>query len=186
MAGGQPSQAGLIAAVTKARASQKMKGNPTSTKVKRWEKKVHRVSPGDVVYFHSGYNHATGSVGTVVGYLSKHEVLIKTFGGQDTDYPPMYVSVSNRKPNSNHTHPQNNRSGAVLRNYGMYITKVVHRISPKPSKKRTPIRFYEVDRTVLPEVLKGDHEVPDGHKVVLVDEKKGGSNDTSDSASETA
>lgn len=153
----------------RARAGNATATTTTGKKVKKWIK-TRPVSPGDVVYFHSNNTHQMGNVGTVIGYLTSHEVLVKTNGGHDTDYPPMYISVYDREPNPNHQHAINHKSGGMLRSYSNYITNVVYRANPKPKKRRAPVKFYQVDREVLPEVLSGEHEVPDGHKVVLVDQ----------------
>lgn len=155
-----------IARASSRRAKAQVKGSKNNT-TDKWVGKKHKVEPGDVVTFKSPNNHMMGGIGTVIGYVTKNEVLIKTFGGMDDDYPPMYISVRNQAPN--HSYAGDDFEAA----YQHYITRVPYRVSPKPPKKRKPVKFYEVTPKVLPAVLSGEHEVPDGHKVVLVPDQEG-------------
>lgn len=146
--------------------SQTVQPNTT----RKWKKKVHRVEPGDIVQFHSNNMHMTGSTGTVCGYLTNHEVLIQTFGGSDTDYPPMYISMYDREPNENHAgNGPRHQSGNSLVSYACYITRVLYRMNPQPvkKKKKTPVRFLRVNPEVLPEVLSGEIPVDKGVHVVV-------------------
>lgn len=158
MASGQVAQAVSRRAKAQARAS---KNNTTD----KWIGKKFTVEAGDIVQFHTASNHMTGGLGKVVGYLDKNTILIETFGGNDTDFPPMHISIRNQKANPNYQGRDFNA------HYQNHITKVLHRVNPKPKKKRKPVQFYEVTPQVLPAVLSGEHKVPAGHKVVLVDDR---------------
>lgn len=112
-----------------------------------------------------------GNVGTVVGYVTAHEVLVRTFGGNDTDYPPMYISAFDREPNPNYTDPANKMHGHQLHNYGTWISSVIHRINPQGQKKRkrAPVRFLRVNPNAVPDLLTGELAVDRGVHVVLDD-----------------
>lgn len=157
MASGQ-----AIARASRAKAQVKASSNNTTDK---WVGKKHKVEPGDLVRFHTPNAHMFGGMGTVIGYLDKNVVLLQTFGGLDSDYPPQVVQVRNQKANENY-------SGRDFQaHYQNYIQEVVFRTKgSKPKKKRPPVKFYEVTSETLPGVLAGTHEVPDGHKVVLLPE----------------
>lgn len=153
---------GAIARASRAKAQVKASKNNTTDK---WIGKKHKVEPGDVVKFHTPNQHMFGGMGTVVGYLKKNVVLVRTFGGLDNDYPPQVIEVRNQQANDNY-----NGQDRFQAHYQNYIQKVAWRVKgPKPKKKRKPVQFYEVTPQVLPQVLSGEHEVPVGHKVVLVD-----------------
>jgi len=136
---------------------------------RKWKKKVHRVDPGDLIQFHTNNIHMLGNTGTVVGYITEHEVLIRTFGGSDSDYPPMYISVYDREPNQHHTTTPHHESGNSLYSYSNYIQRVLHRLNPQPVKKRkrAPVRFLRVNPEALPDVLSGQVEVERGVHVVV-------------------
>lgn len=153
-----------IARASRAKAQVKAsKGNTTD----KWTGKKFKVEQGDVVKFHTPNAHMFGGMGTVLGYLSKNVVLVRTFGGLDNDYPPQVIQVRNQRPNDNYNGPDRFQP-----HYENYIEKVAWRVKgPKPKKARKPVQFYEVTPQVLPAVLSGEHEVPAGHKVVLVDEQ---------------
>lgn len=156
---------GIARASTRAKAQVKASKNNTSDK---WIGKKHKVEPGDVVKFHTPNQHMFGGMGTVVGYLTKNVVLVRTFGGLDNDYPPQTIEVRNQQANDNYTNTGKERFQA---HYMNYIQKVAWRVKgPKPKKSRKPVKFYEVTPAVLPQVLSGEHEVPAGHKVVLVED----------------
>jgi hypothetical protein len=153
---------GLIAA--KARRNRNKNANTTD----KWVGKKFTVERGDLVKFHTPNPHHFGGMGTVVGYLSKNVILVRTFGGLDSDYPPQIVEVRNQAANPNYNGPD------FQAHYNNYIEKIVWRVAgKKPKKKRPAVKFYEVTPTVLPSVLSGEHEVPTGHKVVLVPEPEG-------------
>lgn len=153
---------GSVARAARAKAQVRASKNNTTDK---WVGKKHKVEPGDVVKFHTPNQHMFGGMGTVVGYLKKNIVLVRTFGGLDNDYPPQVIEVRNQQANENY-----NGQDRFQAHYQNYIQKVAWRIKgPKPKKKRKPVQFYEVTPQVLPQVLSGEHEVPVGHKVVLVD-----------------
>lgn len=153
-----------------ARAKKQAQKNTPDTKSK-WVGKAKVVEPGDIVSFKSGNPSMTGNVGIVQGYLDKETVLVKTFGGADRDYGPMHISVWTREPNREQEIAGDN-VGHNRWYYGFFIQEIVHQVNPKPKVKkvRKPVKFYEVTPKVLPAVLSGEHEVPAGHKVVLVDE----------------
>jgi len=156
---------GSIARASRAKAQVKASKSNTTDK---WIGKKHVVEPGDVVKFHTPNQHMFGGMGTVIGYLSKNVVLVRTFGGLDNDYPAQVIEVRNQQANDNYNNTGNDRFQAHYQNY---IQKVAWRVKgPKPKKKRKPVQFYEVTPQVLPQILSGEHEVPSGHKVVLVDE----------------
>lgn len=160
MASGQVARASRQRAKAQTRAS---KNNTTD----KWIGKKHKVEPGDVVKFHTPNQHMFGGMGTVIGYLKKNVILVRTFGGLDNDYPPQVIEVRNQQANENYQ--GNDRFQAHYQNY---VQKVAWRVKgPKPKKARKPVQFYEVTPQVLPAVLSGEHEVPAGHKVVLVDEQ---------------
>jgi hypothetical protein len=136
---------------------------------RKWKKKVHRVDPGDIIQFRTNNIHMLGTTGTVIGYVTEHEVLIRTFGGTDEDYPPMYISVYDRQPNENHTTGRRQDTGQNLANYACYIQRVLYRLNPAPVKKRkrAPVRFLRVNPEALPDVLSGQVEVERGVHVVV-------------------
>lgn len=152
---------------TRAKAGSQAQPSPNTSK--KWKKKIHRVEPGDIVRFHTPNVHQFGSVATVVGYVSAHEVIVKTFGGNDRDYPAQYISVYDREPNRHYTDPANQQHGHQLHEYGMWIMEVVHRLNPQVVKKRkkTPVRFLRVHPESLPDVLSGEVPVERGVHVVL-------------------
>jgi len=148
-------------------AGQAKQQQPNTSR--KWKKKVHRVDPGDIIQFRSNNIHMLGSTGTVVGYVTEHEVLIRTFGGTDDDYPPMYISVYDREPNEHHTAGRRQDTGQNLANYANYIQRVLYRLNPQPAKKRkrAPVRFLRVNPEALPDVLSGKVEVERGVHVVV-------------------
>lgn len=150
-----------------AQAKQKQQHQPNTSR--KWKKKVHRVDPGDIIQFHTTMTHLFGSTGTVVGYVTEHEVLIRTFGGTDNDYPPMYISVYDRVPNEYHTTGRRQDTGESLSSYACYIQRVLHRLNPQPVKKRkrAPVRFLRVNPDALPDVLSGQVAVEKGVHVVV-------------------
>lgn len=154
---------------TRAKAGSQAQPSPNTSK--KWKKKINRVDVGDIVQFHTVNSNQFGNVGTVVGYVSAHEVIIKTFGGNDRDYPPQYVSVYDREPNRYYQDPSGQMSGDQLHTYGMWIMNVVHRINPQVVKprKKTPVRFLRVHPESLPDVLSGEVPVERGVHVVVDD-----------------
>lgn len=157
--------------MARVRAKSGSQAQPTPNTTKKWKKKAHRVEQGDIVQIHTPNTHMFGSVGTVVGYVSAHEVIVKTFGGNDTDYPPMYISAYDRQPNEHYTDPSGRMHGHQLHNYGTWIMSVVHRINPQPTKKRkkTPVRFLRVHPESVPDLLSGEVPVDRGVHVVVDD-----------------
>lgn len=155
-----------------ARASQRAKAQVKATKnnsTDKWIGKKFTVEPGDIVKFHTPNQHMFGGMGTVIGYIGKNTVLVRTMGGLDSDYPSQVIEVRNQRANDNYQNAGggNNRFQA---HYMNYLTGVAWRVKgPKPKKSRKPVKFYEVTPAVLPAVLSGEHLVPAGHKVVLVD-----------------
>lgn len=148
------------------RARKKAPSNNNNNTTDKWVGKKYKVEPGDIIKFHTPNPHMLGGIGTVVGYLDKNTILIKTFGGLDTDYPPMFVSIRNQAANENYNNNSNN--GRFQAHYQQYITGIAHRMTPKRPKKRKPVQFHEVTHEDLPAVLTGEQTIPDGHKVVLV------------------
>src|SRR3954462_5884888 len=83
-------------------AKAQVKGGKQNT-TDKWIGKKYKVEAGDIVAFHTPTPHMMGGMGTVVGYLDKNTVLLKTFGGVDSDYPPMYIGVRNQHANDNYS-----------------------------------------------------------------------------------
>lgn len=157
---------GSIARAARAKAQVKASSNNTTDK---WIGKKYVVEPGDIVKFHTPNQHMFGGMGTVVGYIGKNTLLVRTMGGLDNDYPPQIIEVRNQRPNDNYS--STGRGDNFQGHYQNYLMGVTWRIKgPKAKKKRPPVKFYEVTPAVLPAVLSGEHTVPAGHKVVLVDE----------------
>jgi len=157
-----------MARPTRTRSGQVKQQQVVNT-TKKWKKRAFRVDPGDVVHFHTNNIHMLGAVGTVVGYISEHEVLVRTFGGTDSDYQPMYISLYDRIPNEHYVDQTGKSIGSMLFHYGNYITKIVHQVNPQQRKarKRTPVRFLRVHPEALPSVLSGEIEVERGVHVVV-------------------
>jgi hypothetical protein len=149
MAGPSIAVQGVNVARTRAKAGSQAQPSPNTSK--KWKKKIHRVEPGDIVRFHTPNVHQFGSVATVVGYVSAHEVIVKTFGGNDRDYPAQYISVYDREPNRHYTDPANQQ-------HGPQVVK---------KRKKTPVRFLRVHPESLPDVLSGEVPVERGVHVVL-------------------
>lgn len=130
---------------------------------KKWGKRFH-LDKGDIVTFVTPANHIFGSVGEVLGYLDKNTVLVRTFGGSADEYPRAILALRSQKLDPNYQ--------SMTEQYEYFVQSVQYRVNPKPKKKRPPVRFYRVTPEQLPGVLTGEHEVPHGHRVVLVDEEQ--------------
>lgn len=163
MASGSP-----VVANSRVRPSRRSSNKKTTSSGPKEWKKTKVVGVGDIVQFHSNNQNMTGNVGVVLGYVDKHTFIVKTFGGGDSDYQPMFVGVGDRIPDQNYTDNAGNNVGHQHFYYSNWIMNIVHRKNPKPPKKRKPIQFHEVAAADLPAVLTGEQIIPDGHNVVLV------------------
>ena len=149
------------------RAGKQAKAAKISTSDK-WAGKRKIVAKGDVVQFRANNGNQTGNVGVVLGYVSKHEFIVRTFGGADSDFGPMFVSVFDRQPNSEYLNAAGENVGHRMYYYSNWIMGIVHSETPKKKKVRKPVQFHEITHAELPAVLSGEQVIPDGHKVVLL------------------
>lgn len=102
------------------------------TKTKKKHVKRHKVAKGDIVQYYSSIGNVTGTMGEVLGHLSKNEVLVRGIAG-DSDYGTHTFVIDPRE------YDVNNWAGKGQNPYYKYfIVRVVHRVNAKPKKNKSP------------------------------------------------
>lgn len=139
-------------------------GTLMSKKNKKLWTKRHKLGKGDIVRYFSGIQNYMGSIGTVVGYLDKNTVLVKNFGGNDTDVPAMYLGVDVRQWDQN-AWEQNPRGKNPY--YRHFVIQVVTRKNPRPKKERK-VHVIESHEDMVA-ALTGKVEVAGHHVVVALE-----------------
>lgn len=105
-----------------------------STTVKKKDKKRYAVGVGDLVAFHSVTAHMTGSVGEVTAVLDKNAVVVRSYGCQYDAYEGFQWVLLTYRPTGK------TPDGEPMADHAFYITKVLHRATPKPPKVPKPAK----------------------------------------------
>lgn len=142
---------------------------------KKFWKGRYRVNKGDIVVVNSNLTGYMGSVGTVLGYLDKNQVLVRLVGGNTEN--EWTVAVDVRKYDQEAWESQYAQLGApdwmdrINPHMIPRIAKVLHRAHPKPKKvKQRKVHLLKTHEELI-EALTGDQDIDRKAHVVLALER---------------